>query len=56
MLELRRRWTDGTTQLVFDPVELLERWAALTPRPRINLVPWSHREVFRGSGWVVAAG
>ncbi len=29
--------TDGTTHLVFEPVELLERLAALTPRPRINL-------------------
>ena len=38
VLELRRRWTDGTTHLVFDPVELLERLAALTPRPRINLI------------------
>jgi len=28
VLELRRRWTDGTTHLVFDPVELLERLAA----------------------------
>ncbi len=52
VLELRRRWTDGTTHLhptaqetrggdpglVFEPVELLERLAALTPRPRINWV------------------
>ena len=38
VLELRRRWTDGTTHLVVDPVELLERLAALTPRPRINLI------------------
>ena len=38
VLELRRRWTDGTTHLVFEPVELLERLAALTPRPRINLI------------------
>jgi hypothetical protein len=38
VLELRRRWVDGTTHLVFDPVELLERLAALVPRPRINLV------------------
>ena len=38
VLELRRRWTDGTTHLVFDPVELLERLAALTPRPRINMI------------------
>ena len=38
LLELKRRWSDGTTHLVFDPLELLERLAAITPRPRINLV------------------
>ena len=38
VLELPRRWTDGTTHLIFDPVELLERLAALVPRPRVNLV------------------
>ena len=38
LLELRHRWSDGTTHLLFDPIELLERLAALTPRPRINLV------------------
>ena len=34
-LELRRPWADGTTHLLFEPVEpveLLERLAALTPR------------------------
>ena len=38
LLELRQRWADGTTHLIFEPIELLERLAALTPRPRINLV------------------
>jgi hypothetical protein len=38
LLDLRHPWTDGTTHLVFDPIELLERLAALTPRPRINLL------------------
>jgi len=38
VVDLRRRWADGTTHLVFDPVEFLERLAALVPRPRINLV------------------
>jgi hypothetical protein len=33
-----RRWSDGTTHLRFHPLELLERLASLTPRPRINLV------------------
>ena len=37
-LELRHPWSDGTTHLLFDPVELLERLAALTPRPRIHLM------------------
>ena len=37
-LELKRPWADGTTHLLFEPVELLERLAALTPRPRINLI------------------
>jgi putative transposase len=38
VLELRHQSADGTTRLAFDPLELLERLAALTPRPRINLV------------------
>jgi hypothetical protein len=38
LLTLRHRWADGTTHLLFDPIERLERLAALTPRPRINLV------------------
>jgi hypothetical protein len=37
-LEPRRRWADGTTHLIFEPVELLERLAALVPRPRVNMV------------------
>ena len=38
LLELRHRWSDGTTHLRFHPLALLERLASLTPRPRINLV------------------
>jgi hypothetical protein len=37
-LELRHPWRDGTTHILFEPVELLERLAALTPRPRVNLL------------------
>jgi putative transposase len=37
-LTLRHRWSDGTTHLRVDPLELLERLAVLTPRPRVNLV------------------
>ena len=38
VLQLRHRWADGTTHLVFDPVEFLGRLAVLVPRPRINLI------------------
>jgi ribosomal protein S27E len=37
-LELRQPWRDGTTDIVFDPVDFLGRLAVLVPRPRINLV------------------
>ncbi len=36
-VELKRPWRDGTTHLLFEPVEFLEKLAALTPRPEINL-------------------
>jgi len=35
---LKGEWSDGTTHLLFEPVDLLEKLATLTPRPRINLV------------------
>jgi hypothetical protein len=38
LVTLKSEWHDGTTHLLFTPVELLEKLAALTPRPRINLV------------------
>jgi len=37
VVELKRAWHDGTTALVFEPTELLEKLAALIPRPEINL-------------------
>lgn len=37
-LSLRQPWRDGTTDVVFDPVEFLGRLAVLVPRPRINLL------------------
>jgi len=38
LMELRRPWSDGTTHLLFEGVELLEKLAAIIPRPRINLL------------------
>jgi hypothetical protein len=37
-LELKMAWRDGTRALVFEPLEFLERWAAMTPRPETNLL------------------
>lgn len=36
VLTLRTAWADGTRHLVFEPLELLEKLAALTPTPRSN--------------------
>ena len=36
--ELRQRWRDGTTHVVFEPEEFIERLAALVPRPRVHAV------------------
>lgn len=38
LLTLKTAWGDGTRHLLFEPLELLEKLAALTPRPRINLI------------------
>ena len=38
LLTLKTSWRDGTRHLLFEPLELLEKLAAITPRPRINLV------------------
>jgi hypothetical protein len=38
VLALKTTWADGTRHLLFEPLELLEKLAALTPRPRVNLI------------------
>jgi hypothetical protein len=38
VLELKSTWADGTSHLVFEPLDFLARLAALTPRPRVNLI------------------
>ena len=30
------RWRDGTTHVIYEPLELLERLAALVPPPRMD--------------------
>ena len=38
LLELKTPWRGGTTHLLLEPSELIEKLAALVPRPRANLV------------------
>ena len=50
VLTLKTAWADGTRHLVFEPLTLLEKLAALTPRPRINLVLY-HGVLAPHAGW-----
>ena len=38
VLQLKSPWRDGTTHLVMSPLELMQRLAALVPRPRLHLI------------------
>ena len=37
LYRLKHRWRDGTTHVIYEPLELLERLAALVPPPRFNV-------------------
>ena len=37
---LRRRWCDGTSAVVFEPLDFIARLAALVPRPRAHLLTY----------------
>jgi hypothetical protein len=41
LYRLKRRWRDGTTHVIYEPLELMERLAALVPPPRFNLTRYS---------------
>ena len=38
VLKLKTAWRDGTTHIVMGPLELMQRLAALVPRPRLHLI------------------
>ena len=38
LYRLKNRWRDGSTHVLFEPQELLEKLVALVPPPRVNLV------------------
>ena len=67
--ELKTPYRDGTTHVIFEPVDFIAKLAALVPKPRVNLTryhgvfaPNSKHRVWvtparRGKGnWKVAAG
>ena len=55
-LELKRAWHDGTRELVFEPLEFLERLAAMTPRPETNLASGSSSRCPSTGGYVTGPG
>ncbi len=38
LVRLKTPWRDGTSHMALQPFELLEKLAALTPRPYVNLI------------------
>ena len=40
LLNLKKRWSDGTVALLFEPVELLARLAAMLPKPGSNAISY----------------
>jgi hypothetical protein len=41
LYRLKRRWRDGTTHVIYEPLELIERLAALVPPPKLNRIRYS---------------
>ena len=50
LYRLRHRWRDGTTDVVFEPLDLVARLAALVPPPRANTVRY-HGVLAPCAGW-----
>jgi len=43
VLQLKSPWRDGTTHIVISPLQLMQRLAALVPRPRLHLIRFRAR-------------
>jgi hypothetical protein len=41
LYRFKRPWLDGTTHIVMEPLEMLEKLAALVPAPKVHLVRYS---------------
>jgi hypothetical protein len=51
LYRFKRPWRDGTTHVVYEPLELLEKLSALVPAPRAHLVRYyvEHRVMWSWS-------
>ena len=50
LYQLRRPWSDGTTSILFEPMDFMARLAALVPHPRGHLVRF-HGLLAPHAGW-----
>ena len=41
LYRLKKQWRDGTSHIIFQPHELMERLVALVPAPRFNMIRYS---------------
>ena len=48
--ELKTRYRDGTTHVIFDPLDFIARLVALIPKPRVNLARY-HGVFAANSRW-----
>ncbi|MDH3438798.1 MAG: transposase [Betaproteobacteria bacterium] len=48
--QLKRRWRDGTTHMLFEPLELIARLAPLVPPPRFHRLRY-HGVLAPAAGW-----
>ena len=57
-MQLKTPWTDGTTHVIYEPLDLIAKLAALIPRPHKNLILY-HGVLAANAAWrnrVVAHG
>ena len=45
---MKKKYRDGTEMLLFSPLELMEKMAALVPRPRAHITRYHGLGTFRG--------
>ncbi len=50
LYRLKRRWPDGTSHMIFEPLDFVAKLAALVPPPRFNSVRY-HGVLAPSAGW-----